>query len=250
MESTSNYKDIVKNKDYFDFFIDYRLDSDVPIPYSYSFFDFTKPALPTKEKGKNGRGLAAAFISNCFATNERLEFLEELMEYVKIDSYGMCANNKEVYPEDYKESSWDTKLSTIHKYKFTIAFENSNDRDYVTEKFFQPLEAGSVPIFYGTSNIADFAPPHSYINARDFKDAKELAEYLKFLNENDKEYESYLEWKKTGNLGENLEHLIEIRKLNSICHLLKRIKGLWKNPYLTEWNRHDVPEKERACGMC
>jgi len=32
----------------------------------------------------------------------------------------------------------------------------------------------------------------------DFNSVKELADYLKFLNENDAEYEKYLEWKRTG----------------------------------------------------
>jgi len=250
MESTSNYYSMIQKKDYFDYMIDYRLDSDVPIPYTYSFFNFYKKPLPTKEKGKDGRGLAAAFISNCFARNERLEYLRELMKYTKIDSFGMCEHNKEVYEEDDDQTSWNTKMNTIRKYKFTLAFENSNDRDYVTEKFFQPLEAGSVPVFYGTSNIADFAPDHSYINANDFGSAKELAEYLEFLDKNDDAYEEYLAWKKDGNLGDNLEHLIEIRKLNSICQLLQRIKELWINPYLTIWNRNDVPKKERACRLC
>jgi len=250
MESTSNYNVMLTKKKYFNYMIDYRLDSDVPIPYSYGFFDFSKQPIPTKQKGLGGRGLAAVFISNCSARNKRLEYLKELMSYTKIDSFGMCAHNSEVFEEDEESNAWNTKMNTIRKYKFTLAFENSDDRDYVTEKFFQPLEAGSVPVFYGTSNIADFAPPHSFIDARDFASAKELAEYLEFLDQNDREYEEYLAWKKKSDFGDNLNHLIEIRKYNSICQLLQRIKGLWINPYLTIWNRDDVPKNQRACGLC
>jgi len=251
MESVSNYKVMDTKRKFFDYTIDYRLDSDVPIPYTYGFFNFTKPALPTKEKGKKGRGLAAVFISNCNALNGRLKVLDALKDLIKVDSYGQCYHNKEVYEEDEDpNSAWNTKMNTISKYKFTFAFENSNDRDYVTEKFFQPLEAGSVPVFYGTSNIADFAPEHSYINVNDFESPQELAEYLKFLDQNDDAYEEYLAWKKKGDIGENLSRLVEIRKLNSICQLLQSIKGQWKNPYLTEWDRKDVPKDERACRLC
>lgn len=254
MESTTNFKVMNEKRKYFDFMIDYRLDSDVPIPYTHNgFYDFSKPAFPLKEKGKDGRGLAVAFISNCNAANKRLEFLNELMTYTEIDSFGVCSHNKDIYDEDIGSDYWSTKMNTIRKYKFTIAFENSNDRDYVTEKFFQPLEAGSVPVFYGTSNIADFAPEHSFIDANDFKNAKELAEYLEFLDQNDEEYESYLEWKKKaaeGDFGENLNRLVEIGKLNSICQLLQRIKNMWINPYLTEWDREDVSKDERACILC
>lgn len=34
------------------------------------------------------------------------------------------------------------KVETLKHYKFSLAFENSNEEDYVTEKFFQSLVAG------------------------------------------------------------------------------------------------------------
>lgn len=34
------------------------------------------------------------------------------------------------------------KVETLKRYKFSFAFENSNEEDYVTEKFFQSLVAG------------------------------------------------------------------------------------------------------------
>lgn len=34
------------------------------------------------------------------------------------------------------------KVDALREYKFSLAFENSNVEDYVTEKFFQALVAG------------------------------------------------------------------------------------------------------------
>ena len=34
------------------------------------------------------------------------------------------------------------KVQALKHYKFSLAFENSNEEDYVTEKFFQSLVAG------------------------------------------------------------------------------------------------------------
>lgn len=38
-----------------------------------------------------------------------------------------------------------------------MAFENVIAMDYVTEKFYDPLIAGSVLVYLGAPNIADFA---------------------------------------------------------------------------------------------
>lgn len=35
------------------------------------------------------------------------------------------------------------KVEALKRYKFSLAFENSNEEDYVTEKFFQSLVAGN-----------------------------------------------------------------------------------------------------------
>uniref|UniRef100_A0A6N2K8M2 Fucosyltransferase n=1 Tax=Salix viminalis TaxID=40686 RepID=A0A6N2K8M2_SALVM len=48
------------------------------------------------------------------------------------------------------------KVETLKRYKFSLAFENSNEEDYVTEKFFQSLVAGTIPVVIGAPNIQDF----------------------------------------------------------------------------------------------
>ena len=60
--------------------------------------------------------------------------------------------------------------------------------------------------------LQDLLPDnHSAIIIDDFKSPKELAKYLRYLNENDKEYEKYLEWKKTGITNENLKTMMASR---------------------------------------
>lgn len=47
------------------------------------------------------------------------------------------------------------KVETLKHYKFSLAFENSNEEDYVTEKYFQTLVAGKItsllPVFLSLS---------------------------------------------------------------------------------------------------
>jgi hypothetical protein len=115
----------------------------------------------------------------------------------KVDCLGGCLRNTAWPPEGSLEQlHGSTKIALLARYKFTFAFENSQAEGYVTEKFFQPLIAGSVPVYWGAPDVAGFAPdPRSYINVEDFGTAEELAEYLVYLDRNDTAYEELLEWK-------------------------------------------------------
>ena len=53
-----------------------------------------------------------------------------------------------------------------------------------------------VPIVYGAKDVHKTAPPYSYIDVRDFKSPKHLAEYLIYLDKNETAYMSYFDWKK------------------------------------------------------
>lgn len=44
-------------------------------------------------------------------------------------------------------------LKFISRYKFVIAFENAECKDYITEKLWRPLIAGSVPIYWGSPTV-------------------------------------------------------------------------------------------------
>ena len=70
-------------------------------------------------------------------------------------------------------------MELYRQYKFVIAFENSRANDYVTEKFYDPLLAGAVPIYLGAPNIETFAPGENCsVDIRNFSSPKELAAFL------------------------------------------------------------------------
>jgi len=49
-------------------------------------------------------------------------------------------------PNSGRGGNWfNSKIDILRRCKFTVAFENTNVQDYVTEKLFQPMVAGSVP---------------------------------------------------------------------------------------------------------
>ena len=60
-------------------------------------------------------------------------------------------------------------MQTIAGYKFTLAFENAVAEDYVTEKLYHPLVAGSVPVYLGAPNVGQLVPASDcYIDVNDF----------------------------------------------------------------------------------
>ncbi|GMP38286.1 hypothetical protein CsSME_00009590 [Camellia sinensis var. sinensis] len=183
------------------------LSSDVPAGYfSWAEYDIMAPLEPKTEKA-----LAAAFISNCGARNFRLQALEALEKAdIKIDSYGNCHRNRDGRVE---------KVQALKRYKFSLAFENSNEEDYVTEKFLQSLVAGSVPVVVGAPNIQDFAPsPDSLLHIRELKDVESIAKTMKYLAGNDEAYNQTLRWKFEGP-SDSFKALVDMAAVHSSCRL-------------------------------
>lgn len=183
------------------------LSSDVPVGYfSWAEYDIMAPPQPKTEKA-----LAAAFISNCGARNFRLQALEALEKAnIPIDSYGSCHRNHD---------GQVNKVETLKRYKFSLAFENSNEEDYVTEKFFQSLVAGSVPVVVGAPNIQEFAPsPDSILHIRELKDAESVAKTMKYLAENSDAYNHSLRWKFEGP-SDSFKALVDMAAVHSSCRL-------------------------------
>lgn len=189
MESEVNYPQLADRAfmSRFDLTMTYRLDSDVPIPYlePETLHEFRRPPV---EKTAD----VAYFASNPKDRSGRNEYVAALMQHLPIHSYGRCLRNRTLA----EDRGRDTKLQVTSQYKFTLAFENSIATDYVTEKFFDPFRAGSVPIYLGAPNVEDFVPgDHCFIRAADFAGPAELAAYLQRVAADPFLYSAYFRWK-------------------------------------------------------
>ena len=122
----------------------------------------------------------------------RVRFFERLSRYKRVDSGGRLLNNIGGAVAD--------KLAFIRDYKFTIAFENSARPGYVSEKIFDPLLVGSVPIYWGHAWVErDFAPG-CFVDAGRFRKLDDLVDYIVALDTDD---ELYLELLRTPPLPGN-----------------------------------------------
>ena len=85
------------------------------------------------------------------------------------------------------ENKWDT----MSAYKFVFTFENSGYPNLITEKIFDAIYAGSVPIYFGAPNITDYINSSLFIDYKDFENMENLYDYL--INLTDDAYLSYIE---------------------------------------------------------
>jgi glycoprotein 3-alpha-L-fucosyltransferase len=212
MESATNYPgtdvSIAHNQGY-TIVMTTRLNSDVPVPYfSWAEYGFMEPIGK-----KTADHLAAAFISNCHAQNFRLGALDALQrEGVTVDSYGACRHNMQSHGHD-------DKLETIKNYKFTLAFENSNELDYVTEKYFQALIAGSIPVVIGAPNILDFEPQENItLHITSLDEVPLIAERMKQIAKDERLFNSMFAWKQNGPQPKFLA-LVDLAVVHSACRL-------------------------------
>ena len=84
----------------------------------------------------------------------------------------------------------NAKLRTIGQYRFAVCYENSRLPGYVSEKIFDCLFAGCVPVYLGEPDLARFIPEGCYISRASFGSDAELAAFLERMPYTD--YARYL----------------------------------------------------------
>ena len=65
-------------------------------------------------------------------------------------------------------------VNTTHK--FYLSLENSICKDYITEKFWKVLPYNVIPVVLNGVDMTTVAPPHSYIDIKDFPSFEGLSQ--------------------------------------------------------------------------
>jgi len=136
------------------------LSSELPVLYMNNFSQFDawgKRSVP----GFRERLPAVAFMSSyCGDKGELVTMLAELG--IPVHSLGKCAPSGSENKHTPEIASGD-KVSFISKYRVYLAFENSVEPGYVTEKVYDGYKAGCVGVYSGAPDIGRFVPPGSII---------------------------------------------------------------------------------------
>ncbi|EDV19149.1 uncharacterized protein TRIADDRAFT_34075 [Trichoplax adhaerens] len=180
------YKPFFINAGMFNWSMTYHHNADIDIQYGHAVQrPIPRATLPDYHGRKDVHVTWA--VSHCL--NARMKYVQALSKYISIDIYGICGNKTCIGTNRH---CWKTVFS---RSMFYLSFENSVCAEYVTEKLWNPLLYGVVPVVLGGADYRKIAPPKSYIDARDFPSVKDLAEYLHKVSRDKNLYNSYMKWK-------------------------------------------------------
>jgi len=115
-----------------------------------SYDELKELGIPKKTK------LISVISSNKVFTEghkKRLDFVEKIKTHFgdQIDVFGRGIKD------------FDDKWDVIADYKYTIAIENDDCDDWVTEKFFDCLYARTLPFYYGCPNLEEIVDKNTFI---------------------------------------------------------------------------------------
>ncbi|EHB18772.1 Alpha-(1,3)-fucosyltransferase [Heterocephalus glaber] len=193
MESPSHCSQLRALDGYFNLTMSYRSDSDIFTPYGWLEPREGHPtALPVNLSAKTR--LVAWAVSNWKENSARVRYYNQLRAHLRVDVYG-----SRHLPLPHKAMQ-----EHLARYKFYLAFENSQHPDYITEKLWKnALQAPAVPVVLGPSrsNYERFLPPDAFIHVDDFPSPQALAQHLLALDKDDARYLSYFRWRETLRVG-------------------------------------------------
>lgn len=124
----------------------------------------------------------------------RAEIYEQISQVDRVDCDGRLFHNN----DDLKTKYNDDKVAYLRQYRFNLTPENSEAPGYVTEKLFEAISAGCIPIYSGSGNCPepDVLNQDAILFIKMFEgmskdENKETIEKLRHLNEDEEAYLAY-----------------------------------------------------------
>jgi len=131
--------------------------------------------------------------------------------------------------------------------------ENSNEQGYISEKMFQVLTGGAVPLYHGAPDVRKFLPhPDAAILLQDFKSTREAMHYLIRVSREENLYRKHTAWKRLP-FSPGFRHLLSTTfNPCTVCETFARdaspVAKPWPNPMIGPVHRH--PKRVCASVKC
>lgn len=144
---------------------------------------------------------------------QRTDLGIELSKNTDIDVYGTFweKNNSNLLGE-----VWNKRVS-LNNYRFSLACENTNQKNYISEKFWDVILTNGVPIYLGCNNICEYVPNDSFIYLNGL-DVDQMVEKINDISKHGEEiYQTY---------KDKIKHLKNEFFINPNFNLWVKIKSI------------------------
>ena len=111
----------------------------------YTVKNFVSDAQPVSEKR------FCSLVASHDKNGNRSRLFSAMNRIDRVDSVGKLLNNSDRLRVEFN----DNKQLFLQHYKFNICPENTNRKGYVTEKIFEAIQAGTVPVYWGGDLIPE-----------------------------------------------------------------------------------------------
>jgi len=192
----------------FDFSMTYQASTTLPIslvcPWGRKVSEYLAPPPPKTP------GHTLAYFSEHGASPSMRKFVEELFQAAGADGIHAYVHmkNRELPPEAVGEPfALSNRMAFVGTYRFLFITEQVEEPDFLSPEFSQALSMGTVPVYLGIPNIAEYAPPGGWVDARAFATGGELWDYLSSFKEEgaDAAYGEFFAWKAGAAEAEKLD---------------------------------------------
>jgi hypothetical protein len=75
-----------------------------------------------------------------------------------------------------------SKFDVLSQYEFSLCLENMEMKGYITEKLFDCLYSGTIPLYLGAPDITEYIPGDSFVDCRHFESWPDIWKFIKGLS--------------------------------------------------------------------
>lgn len=159
----------------------------IPVGFNRFVDVTTRPReLFTLEMVKEKEYFCNFIFSHDSEYNERSEFFELLSKYKHIESLGPLLYNRQDGIK-VQVGSWN-KTDFQRKCKFTICFESTIHKGFISEKIADAFYADTIPIYMGSDTITDIFNEKAFIYIKSKSDFESAIQKIIDLDNDDEKY--------------------------------------------------------------
>lgn len=154
--------------------------------YYFNYWDAYRRQRPYNQN----KQAFCAFMVNNPGCEVRNRMFIRMSQYKPVHSMGVVFKNVNFHVPKFSEIA--ESLELINQFKFMICFENTSKPYYITEKLQNAWIGGTIPIYWGCTNVQKWLNPKAFLYLRD-ESEEAMRELIERVKELDNDHAKYME---------------------------------------------------------